>query len=171
MNIPDATAIGHRYITGILNQDKRFESKKNAWICVSEVDGNDFCSWLNIIGSKFWKPVSEPTYKLNESLMIIQLTICLIISGRVNHLFLCSGILKRPTQMFMIMINLNIHRRKHLFSSFSTNNVLIVQKIKDFSLEQLDLRLENRHWSLYVVDYADTSPYNNGSCPSDYKQP
>lgn len=64
---------------------------------------------------------------------------------RVNHLFLCSGILKRPTQMFMIMINLNIHRRKHLFSSFSTNNVLIVQKIKDFSLEQLDLRLENRH--------------------------
>lgn len=44
MNIPDVTSIRHRYLTGIINQDKRFESKKIAWISASEVDANVFCS-------------------------------------------------------------------------------------------------------------------------------
>lgn len=113
MNIPDVTSIRHRYLTGIINQDKRFESKKIAWISASEVDGNVFCSWLKIICSYFWKPVSVPISELNESLNDHSINYMpynqfnYIQWRRLTYLFLSSGILKRSMQRFTIKINLN----------------------------------------------------------------
>lgn len=70
-------------------------------------------------------------------------------------------------QRFAIQIFLNkgenIYFRRFLLITMYPENSRFFTWTNRFEVKESPLII------VYIVDYADTSPYNSGSCPSDYK--